>query len=136
MLHCRAPSSYRADQVQERPQSGCTAPRSCFTTTASFSIVRGVLVVGPNQRFLRYIGQVLPSLGEHAVTQLTVEGVASTRRFAKGVDSDDVATVKGLSGDDHRDEQPCRRSHSPNSNRGPTRPSRDSVELSGGSLSD
>src|SRR6185312_903668 len=28
---------------------------------------RGVLVVGPNSTFLRYIGQVLPSLGETGV---------------------------------------------------------------------
>lgn len=55
----------------------------------------GVLVVGPNQRFLRYISQVLPSLGEHAVTQLTVDGVASTRKFPKSGDSDDAANVKG-----------------------------------------
>ncbi|MCB0990524.1 MAG: AAA family ATPase, partial [Acidimicrobiales bacterium] len=55
----------------------------------------GVLVVGPNQRFLRYISNVLPSLGEHAVTQLTVEGVANPRVFAKGADSEEVAIVKG-----------------------------------------
>jgi len=55
----------------------------------------GVLVVGPNQRFLRYISQVLPSLGEHAVTQLTVDGVASTRRVARQFDEDDVAATKG-----------------------------------------
>src|SRR5260370_32743901 len=33
---------------------------------------RGVLVVGPNAMFLRYIGQVLPSLGETDVVLATV----------------------------------------------------------------
>ncbi len=55
----------------------------------------GVLVVGPNQRFLRYISNVLPSLGEHAVTQLTVDGVANPRIFAKGTDSESAAIAKG-----------------------------------------
>ncbi len=36
---------------------------------------RGVLVVGPNQRFLRYVADVLPSLGETAVRQTTIEGL-------------------------------------------------------------
>ncbi len=55
----------------------------------------GVLVVGPNQRFLRYISQVLPSLGEHAVTQLTIDGLADPRRFATSGDSDVAAATKG-----------------------------------------
>ena len=33
---------------------------------------RGVLVVGPNTTFLRYIGQVLPSLGETSVLMSTM----------------------------------------------------------------
>ncbi len=33
---------------------------------------RGVLVVGPNATFLRYIGQVLPSLGETSVLLSTI----------------------------------------------------------------
>src|SRR5690606_16758853 len=33
----------------------------------------GVLVVGPNPVFLRYISQVLPSLGEAATRQTTIE---------------------------------------------------------------
>jgi len=55
----------------------------------------GVLVIGPNQRFLRYIAQVLPSLGEHAVTQLTVDGLADPRRFSASSDNNLAATVKG-----------------------------------------
>jgi DNA helicase IV len=56
----------------------------------------GVLVVGPNPIFLRYIAQVLPSLGETAVRQTTLErllaGVAYRRR---GRDGDDAARLKG-----------------------------------------
>ena len=55
----------------------------------------GVLVVGPNQRFLEYISQVLPSLGEHAVTQLTIDGLADPRRFTRALDDDEAAAVKG-----------------------------------------
>ncbi|RZQ65693.1 ATP-binding domain-containing protein [Amycolatopsis suaedae] len=36
---------------------------------------RGVLVIGPNDTFLRYIGQVLPSLGETGVVLTTVGGL-------------------------------------------------------------
>ena len=36
---------------------------------------QGVLVVGPNPLFLRYIEQVLPSLGETGVTLSTVAGL-------------------------------------------------------------
>src|SRR4051812_5106158 len=37
----------------------------------------GVLVVGPNNAFLHYIAQVLPSLGEGGITQSTVPGLLS-----------------------------------------------------------
>ena len=36
----------------------------------------GVLVLGPSRAFLRYIAQVLPSLGEEAVVQTTIADVA------------------------------------------------------------
>ena len=55
---------------------------------------RGVLVVGPNPTFLRYIEQVLPSLGETDVLLSTVgglfPGVAAT-----GQEPLEVAAVKG-----------------------------------------
>ncbi|PDP86757.1 helicase [Glycomyces fuscus] len=55
---------------------------------------RGVLVVGPNPAFLRYVGDVLPSLGETDVVMRTVgelfPGVAASRRDAYG-----TAAVKG-----------------------------------------
>jgi DNA helicase IV len=52
----------------------------------------GVLIIGPNQAFLRYIAAVLPALGEIDVTQSTVEGLLSTR--VSGADSLDAQRVK------------------------------------------
>ncbi|WP_345043894.1 AAA family ATPase [Georgenia daeguensis] len=48
----------------------------------------GMLVVGPNDGFLRYIGGVLPTLGESAVWQVTVEELtgAVDARFDEPVD--------------------------------------------------
>jgi DNA helicase IV len=58
--------------------------------------VEGVLVIGPNPIFLRYIGQVLPSLGETATRQTTLERLlAGTAYRATGVDDDHAAAVKG-----------------------------------------
>jgi DNA helicase IV len=55
---------------------------------------RGVLVVGPNATFLRYIGQVLPSLGETSVLLSTIAdlypGVS-----ARGIEPPRAAAVKG-----------------------------------------
>jgi DNA helicase IV len=55
---------------------------------------RGVLVVGPNSTFLRYIGDVLPALGETAVVLSPVSGlfpgVAGDRP-----EPEEVAEVKG-----------------------------------------
>jgi DNA helicase IV len=55
---------------------------------------RGVLVVGPNATFLRYIGQVLPSLGETSVLLSTIDdllpGVSAT-----GTEPPEVAAIKG-----------------------------------------
>jgi DNA helicase IV len=55
----------------------------------------GVLVVGPNPVFLRYISQVLPSLGETSATQTTVDGLLALRFRIASRDSDEVAAVKG-----------------------------------------
>lgn len=86
--------------VQGGPGTGKTAVglhRAAFLLYEHREVLdhEGVLVVGPNQRFLRYISNVLPSLGEHAVTQLTVEGVANPRVFAKGFDAEEVSITKG-----------------------------------------
>ncbi len=54
-----------------------------------------LLVVGPNVLFLRYIAQVLPSLGETAVTQTTLPGLLESRFRVRGTDVADVAALKG-----------------------------------------
>ncbi|OLT38513.1 helicase [Saccharomonospora sp. CUA-673] len=58
---------------------------------------RGVLVVGPNSTFLRYIGQVLPSLGETGVLLATV-GELFPGLEAVGTDTPETAEVKGRVG--------------------------------------
>ena len=55
----------------------------------------GVLVVGPNPVFLRYISQVLPSLGETSATQTTVDGLLALRFRVVAEDSEAGAAVKG-----------------------------------------
>jgi DNA helicase IV len=63
---------------------------------------QGVLVVGPNASFLRYIGDVLPALGEIDAQQTTIEElVAKTlarlnaKYLVRGEDHPAVATLKG-----------------------------------------
>jgi DNA helicase IV len=55
---------------------------------------RGVLLVGPSSVFLRYIDQVLPSLGEDEVSLSTVAGLKPQYRV-RATDPEDVAVVKG-----------------------------------------
>ncbi|MGH3611681.1 MAG: helicase, partial [Pseudonocardia sp.] len=55
---------------------------------------RGVLVVGPNPTFLRYIGQVLPSLGETSVVLGTI-GQLSPGLDARRTEPVATAAVKG-----------------------------------------
>jgi DNA helicase IV len=55
----------------------------------------GLLVVGPNPVFLRYISQVLPSLGETSATQTTVDGLLSLRFRIVAEDSHETAALKG-----------------------------------------
>ena len=45
-----------------------------------------LLIVGPNRIFLRYISQVLPSLGEVASAQLTIEGLAGVKYQLNGAE--------------------------------------------------
>jgi DNA helicase IV len=54
----------------------------------------GVLVVGPNRAFLRYIGEVLPALGEIGVTQTTVDELLAPVAV-RAADPPEVATLKG-----------------------------------------
>ncbi|MDQ3762409.1 MAG: AAA family ATPase [Actinomycetota bacterium] len=55
---------------------------------------RGVLVVGPNSTFLRYIEQVLPSLGETSVLLSTVAQLYPGLH-ARGVEPAETSAVKG-----------------------------------------
>ncbi|MFG1922194.1 HelD family protein [Cryptosporangium sp. NPDC048952] len=93
----------RSDQtgvlvVQGGPGTGKTAValhRAAYLLYHSGRIAtRGVLVVGPNPTFLRYIGQVLPGLGETSVLLSTVgelfPGVVANRAEAAA-----AAAVKG-----------------------------------------
>jgi DNA helicase IV len=85
--------------VQGGPGTGKTAValhRAAYLLyTHRFPLERqGVLVVGPNPLFLRYIEQVLPSLGETGVTLSTVSGlVPEIRVRAEG--PAEVARLKG-----------------------------------------
>jgi hypothetical protein len=54
----------------------------------------GVLVVGPNRAFLRYIEQVLPTLGEVDVEQTTVADLTA-RVPVRAEDPPEVAVLKG-----------------------------------------
>ncbi|WP_221323422.1 ATP-binding domain-containing protein [Actinoplanes sp. L3-i22] len=54
----------------------------------------GVLILGPNLTFLRYISQVLPSLAETGVLLATLGDMFPGVR-ARGHEPDDVAAVKG-----------------------------------------
>lgn len=55
---------------------------------------QGVLVVGPNAAFLRYIGDVLPALGEIDARQTTVEQLVDRVRL-RATDTPQAAAVKG-----------------------------------------
>ena len=59
---------------------------------------QGVLVIGPNRVFLRYIERVLPSLGEAGVEQVVLSDLVPGVRFARPDDAGDsfeAARVKG-----------------------------------------
>ncbi|WP_307129070.1 AAA family ATPase [Streptomyces sp. B1I3] len=55
---------------------------------------RAVLVVGPNPAFLRYIGEVLPALGETGV-MLATQAELFPGVYARGTDTPRAAAVKG-----------------------------------------
>ena len=85
--------------VQGGPGTGKTAValhRAAYLLyTHRFPLERqGVLVVGPNPLFLRYIEQVLPSLGETGVSLATVSGLVPEVRV-RGVDEPAVGSLKG-----------------------------------------
>jgi DNA helicase IV len=84
--------------VQGGPGTGKTAVglhRAAFLLYNHPELARdGVLVLGPSRAFLRYIAQVLPSLGEEAVLQSTVADIAP-RSKVRAEDPLDVRLVKG-----------------------------------------
>jgi DNA helicase IV len=85
--------------VQGGPGTGKTAValhRAAYLLyTHRFPLERqGVLVVGPNPLFLRYIEQVLPSLGETGVSLSTVAGLVPEVRV-RGIDAPGVSKLKG-----------------------------------------
>jgi len=85
--------------VQGGPGTGKTAValhRAAYLLyTHRFPLERqGVLVVGPNPLFLRYIEQVLPSLGETGVTLSTVAGLVPDIKVREDGPVD-VARLKG-----------------------------------------
>jgi len=87
--------------VQGGPGTGKTAValhRAAYLLyTHRFPLERqGVLVVGPNPLFLRYIERVLPSLGESGVTLSTISGLVHGFQ----VRADDPPEVARLKGDD------------------------------------
>ncbi|RBP99166.1 HelD family protein [Bifidobacterium xylocopae] len=85
--------------VQGGPGTGKTAValhRAAYLLYTHRSVLErsGVLVVGPSPAFLRYIDQVLPSLGETGVLSRTI-GDLIPGVVAKATDTPHVAKLKG-----------------------------------------
>ncbi|MBE1878158.1 AAA family ATPase [Myceligenerans sp. TRM 65318] len=86
--------------VQGAPGTGKTAVglhRAAYLLYAHREQVtrRGMLVVGPNRSFLRYIRDVLPALGEIDATQTTVPELVAGHGRLRGDEPAAVATLKG-----------------------------------------
>ncbi|MFI1868763.1 HelD family protein [Streptomyces jumonjinensis] len=84
--------------VQGAPGSGKTAVglhRAAYLLYSFPERLRrgGLLIIGPNRTFLRYIAEVLPSLGEIDVAQLTVADVVA-RHPVRSADGDRAAELK------------------------------------------
>jgi DNA helicase IV len=85
--------------VQGAPGTGKTAVglhRAAYLLYAHRDQLRrqGVLVIGPNDSFLRYIGDVLPALGEIEARQTTVPELVGRTKI-RADEPADVATLKG-----------------------------------------
>jgi DNA helicase IV len=85
--------------VQGAPGTGKTAVglhRAAYLLYAHRDQLRrqGVLVIGPNDSFLRYIGDVLPALGEIEARQTTVPELVGRTKI-RAAEPADVATLKG-----------------------------------------
>jgi DNA helicase IV len=86
--------------VQGGPGTGKTAVglhRAAYLLHAFASQLkeRGILVVGPNDAFIRYIGAVLPSLGEVGVDQVPLgELLAHPSVVVRAPEAPDIAVLK------------------------------------------
>lgn len=85
--------------VQGGPGTGKTAValhRAAYLLYAHRRVLdrAGVLLVGPSRTFLRYIDQVLPSLGENGVVTTTLADLYPGL-VARGEEPDEVAEIKG-----------------------------------------
>lgn len=84
--------------VQGGPGTGKTAiglHRAAYLLYNHPELVRAeVMVLGPSRAFLGYIAHVLPSLGEEAVVQVTIEDLVP-EVHVRGSEGLDVARVKG-----------------------------------------
>ena len=84
--------------VQGGPGTGTTAVglhRAAYLLYEHSRLRReGVLVVGPNDTFVRYISRVLPTLGESQVVHSTVDDLVAGRKKPVGEDSE-AAALKG-----------------------------------------
>ena len=90
----RASSWCRAGRAPARRSWRCTGPPTSSTRTGSRLEDQGVLVVGPNRVFLRYIDQVLPSLGEAGVELVVLADLVPDVELG-AADSRQAARVKG-----------------------------------------
>ena len=87
--------------VQGGPGTGKTAValhRAAYLLYAHRRLLErsGVLLVGPSQSFLRYIDQVLPSLGETGVVSTTIADILPGIE-ARGTEDPKIAEIKGRS---------------------------------------
>lgn len=87
--------------VQGGPGTGKTAValhRAAYLLYAHRRLLErsGVLLVGPSLSFLRYIDQVLPSLGETGVVSTTIADILPGVE-ARGIEDSRVAEIKGRS---------------------------------------
>ncbi|HET9060378.1 MAG TPA: ATP-binding domain-containing protein [Acidimicrobiales bacterium] len=89
--------------VQGGPGTGKTAVglhRAAFLLYDDGPMARAnILVVGPNRTFLRYIGQVLPSLGEHAVVQTTLADLVPEVQLTAPLGGAQGVSAERLKGD-------------------------------------
>lgn len=86
--------------VQGGPGTGKTAVglhRAAFLLFQhrEYFLESKVLVVGPNPVFLRYVADVLPSLGETSVVQTTLTGLLASKYRIRSDDNDEVVALKG-----------------------------------------